>query len=69
MANGKNKNKKLQKCGSSVAENNVEQNCRWPLWDGENKQIKRGVNLVKPGVFCHPSRRTKRGAGVYAHNI
>ena len=34
-----NKNKKLQKCGNSVAEKNVEKNCRWPFM-GWRKKIK-----------------------------
>ena len=39
MANGKTKTEKLQKCGNSVAEKNVEKNCRWPFM-GWRKKIK-----------------------------
>ena len=35
-----NKKKQQQKCGNSVAEKNVEKNCRWPFmgWKNEKKK-------------------------------
>ena len=62
MATGIKKKKK--KSGNSVAEKNVEQNCRWLFMEWRKKK-KRGVYRVNPGVFCNPSRRTKRGASMY----
>ena len=53
MADGKTK-KQLQKCGNSVAEKNVEKNCRWPFMGGWRKKKKVGSIPGRPQRFLPP---------------
>ena len=60
MASGKTKNKKLQKCGNSVAEKNVEECCRCPFMGWRKKAKNSGkYTWSTPAFFAthHAAQR------------